>query len=269
MSRAEIQKITVLMSLNPADTNLMLAGIRLTVSFNKELKLLYVAQTNKAEQEVLPELEKYARTITVKVPGINVSFSVIIRPGKNFARIISDDLETIILVAGSSKFKELSGHLRKSPVPYLFIDEKEPFTSDFGKAIIPVDMRSQNKDSLLWAVFFGRNNHSEIIAIGANDKSKEARHDVAKHLHSLKKLLAKTNVPHKIYKGSRGSLSIQREALDTALQLNAGLLILLGSSYITWLDRLIGLPEEKIIRSAGKLPVLVVNPRRETYLVCD
>jgi len=32
---------------------------------------------------------------------------------------------------------------------------------------------------------------------------------------------------------------------------------------------IIGLPEEKIVRQARGLAVLVVNPRRETYLVCE
>ncbi len=269
MSKTEIQKITVLLTLNQSDTNLMLAGIRLAVSFNKELKLLYLAYNNKKEYKALIHLEKYALIISGKVPELKVSFSILQNPGKNFARIISDEMETIILVAGSSRFKELSGHLRKSPVPYLFIDENRPFESGFEKVIIPVDMRQQNKDSLLWAVFFGRNNHSEIIAIGANDKSREARHEVARHMNALKKFLTKTNVSHKIYKGSRGSLSIQREALERAIQLNSDLIIVLGSSFITWIDRLIGLPEGKIINMAGKLPVLLVNPRRETYLVCD
>jgi hypothetical protein len=59
------------------------------------------------------------------------------------------------------------------------------------------------------------------------------------------------------------------EALEFALSENADLLILLGSSVITPLDWLIGLPERKIIRNAGNLPVLLVNPRRDNYILCD
>jgi hypothetical protein len=44
---------------------------------------------------------------------------------------------------------------------------------------------------------------------------------------------------------------------------------LLGSSFITLLDLLIGLPEEKIVKKADHFAVLVINPKRETYLVCE
>lgn len=269
MSKPELQKIVVYLSLNEFDTNLMMAGIKLAAAFRKELRLMYISNDKENLVKAEEELARYANTINNKVSSLKVSVSVMRHPGNSFAQVLADEMETIILVAGASRFKELSKVLRKSPVPFLFINEKEPFNSEFRKVIIPVDMRQQNKDSLLWSVFFGRNHRSEIIAIGASDRSKESRKNIAAHLHSLKKLLVKSEVPHKIYRGERGSLSIQREAVETAGTLKADLLIILGSSFVTWLDLLIGLPEEKIIKSAGNLPVLIVNPKRETYLVCD
>jgi hypothetical protein len=269
MTKPELQKIVIYLSLNKTDTNLMMAGIKLAVTFQKELRLLYLCGSNGIQEKAEAEMARYSDTISKNVPGLHVTCAVLKHPGRHFARILADEMEAIVLVAGFSRFKELAKPLRSSPIPFLFVNENEPFTSSFRKVIVPVDMRRQNKDSLLWSVFFGRNNNSEIIAIGANDRSKESQKAVAGHLHSLKKLLTKSNVTHSIYKGSRGSLSIQREVLETSGQLSADLMILLGSSFVTWLDLLIGLPEEKIIRQAGNLPVLVVNPRRETYLVCD
>lgn len=269
MTKPELQKIVIYLSLNKTDTNLMMAGIQLAAAFQKELRLLYLTDSNGMKEKAGIEMARYSDTISKNVPGLHVTCAVINHPGRHFTRVLADEMEAIVLVAGFSHFKELAKPLRSSPIPFLFVNENEPFTSSFRKVIVPVDMRRQNKDSLLWSVFFGRNNDSEIIAIGANDRSKDSQKAVAAHLRSLKKLLTKSNVTHSIYKGSRGSLSIQREVLETSGQLNADLMILLGSSYVTWLDLLIGLPEEKIIRKAGNLPVLVVNPRRETYLVCD
>jgi hypothetical protein len=269
MTKPELQKIVIYLSLNKTDTNLMMAGIQLAAAFQKELRLLYLTDSNGMKEKAGIEMARYSDTISKNVPGLHVTCAVINHPGRHFTRVLADEMEAIVLVAGFSHFKELAKPLRSSPIPFLFVNENEPFTSSFRKVIVPVDMRRQNKDSLLWSVFFGRNNDSEIIAIGANDRSKDSQKAVAAHLRSLKKLLSKSNVTHRIYKGSRGSLSIQREVLETSGQLNADLMILLGSSYVTWLDLLIGLPEEKIIRKAGNLPVLVVNPRRETYLVCD
>jgi nucleotide-binding universal stress UspA family protein len=269
MTKPELQKIVIYLSLNKTDTNLMMAGIQLAAAFQKEMRLLYLTGSNGLKEKAEEEMARYSDTISKKVPGIHVTCAIINHPGRHFSRVLADEMEAIVLVAGFNRFKELSKPLRSSPIPFMFVNENEPFTSSFRRVIVPVDMRRQNKDSLLWSVFFGRNNDSEIIAIGANDRSKDSQKAVAAHLHSLKKLLIKSNVKHRIYKGSRGSLSIQREVLETSGQLDADLMILLGSSYVTWLDLLIGLPEEKIIRQAGNLPVLIVNPRRETYLVCD
>lgn len=265
----QIQKIAVLLTQEQSDTNLLLAAMRLAEAFRKELLLIsLITKIEKLDHEKAI-LDTYAATLRREIPQVPVTVSAMPHPGNNLARVLSDELEAIMLIAGSQRFTALSKHLRNSPIPFLFINEREPFLSEFKKVIIPVDMRKQNKDSLLWSVFFGRNNGSEIIAIGANDKSKEGRKMVASHLNALKRLVVKSGVAHKLYKGSHGSLSVQQEALATAGDLNADLLILLGSSYITWLDRLIGLPEEKTLRNAGSLPVLLVNPRRETYLVCD
>jgi len=82
-------------------------------------------------------------------------------------------------------------------------------------------------------------------------------------------MLTKYGISHKIYKGSLGSFRIQNEGFEAAGQMQAGLLVLLGSSAFTVLDYLIGLPEEKIVKRSETFGVLVVNPRRETYLVCE
>jgi hypothetical protein len=44
--------------------------------------------------------------------------------------------------------------------------------------------------------------------------------------------------------------------------------VILGSSTITLLDIIIGLPEKKIITKAGNLPVLLINSKRDNYLLC-
>jgi nucleotide-binding universal stress UspA family protein len=269
MEKTELQKIVVYLTSDGSDSGLIPAGIRLAAAFRKELRLLSLVssqQTLKISEDLL---QSYAGMVRQQYPDLQVSAVTLIHPGKILAKILADDMETILLIAGAQHFNMFSETLRNSPVPFLFMHTNREITSEFKKIIIPVDLRNQNKDSLLWSVFFGRNIRSEIIAIGANDRSADSRKQVNVHLNALKRLLVKSEIPHKIYRGSRGSLSIQQEALETASELGADMMILLGSSYITWLDRLIGLPEAKIIRKAAALPVLVVNPRRETYLVCD
>jgi hypothetical protein len=269
MAQQKNQKIAVNLTMGIGDDNLIMAGVQLPRIFGKQLHLLHILPKNRPAKNAGYDLEKIATLVSGRINDVNVTCEVMPNPGRNLSRVLSDDLEVIIFITGSRQFKKVAHALRSSPVPFLFVSEQEEFTSDFSKVVIPVDMRRQNEDSLLWSLFFGRNARSHVIAIGANDKSKEGKKNVASHLNSAKRLFTKAGVSHNIYRGSKGSLSIQNEAFDSSEKLGANLYILLGSSYVTWLDLIIGLPEQKIIEKAGNLPVLVVNPRRETYLVCE
>jgi hypothetical protein len=263
------QKVVVYASLAETDTQLILCGIRLATLFKKELCLFYQASKAFHDTSIDSQLKKYRDFIRQDIPDLPVSILISSLKGEKFASRLADENEAIILVAESSDFKKLSVSLRNSPIPFLFIDGKNPFHSDFSKVIFPVDLRHQNKDAMKWVLYFGKYNHSEIIAIGANDKVRSNQRLVTALLLSLKKMMAKSGVALKIYKGSRSSLGIHNEGLAAAYQFQANLMVLLGSSTVTMLDLLLGLPEEKIIRRAEGLPVLVVNPRRETYLVCE
>ena len=269
MPETDIQKIGVLVSYNQNDKILIDSAITLCKAFKKDLIIIGLDRkevfSESQEETICNEL----LSIKQNFPECRPSYQILKQPGQQLARILADDLEVILLVTGKSRFRELARPLRSSPIPFLFINEHSEQTFTFKKVLVPVDMRKQNKDSLLWSAYFGRHHQSEVIAIGANDNSKEARKSIAAHLMSFKNHLTKTGVTHKIYKGSKGSLAIQREAFETAQAFRADLMILLGSSYVTWLDLLIGLPEEKIIKKANDFPVLIVNPKRETYLLCE
>lgn len=264
-----LQKIVVYTTLEEGDTPLILCGAKLASVFNKELCLFYQARGASHSLEIDKKLEKYRQALKRDIPGLPVSAMVATFKEERLAAALADEQEAILLVAGAGQFRQLSSGLMASPIPFLFVSEKHPFHSAFDKVIFPVDLRQQNKDAMKWILYFGKYNHSEIVAVGANDKSKYNRHQVDGLLSGLKNVLVKANIPHKIYRGTRNSLSIHNEGLAAAQQLNAGLLVLLGSSAITLLDLVLGLPEEKIVRRAGPIPVLVVNPRRETYLVCE
>jgi hypothetical protein len=263
------QKVLVYTSLVKSDTQLIICGIRLANLFKKELCLFYQASKAFHDTTIDCQLKNYRDLIRQDVPDLPVSILISSLKGENLASKLADDNEVIIMVADSSDFSKLAVSLRNSPIPFLFIDGKIPFLSDFRKVIFPVDLRHQNQDAMKWVLYFGKYNHSEITAIGANDKVKANQRLVTAHLWSLKKMLTKSGVSLKIIKGTRSSLGIHNEGLSAAFQLQADLLILLGSSTITILDLLVGLPEEKMIKKAAGLPVLVVNPRRETYLVCE
>lgn len=266
---AKRQKIVVFTQLRESDRNLADCGFQLASTFKKDLCLFFQASQNPGQTGIETVLHGLIPETETVQPPVNTSVLVRhIQPGK-IALTLADEEEAIIIVAAASAFSALRTTLQASPVPFLFIDEKTNWKNNFRKIITPVDLRSQIRDALLWTIYFTKYFHAESVVIGASDKSPDSRVQVKAHLNAFKKSALKFNLNHKIYRGSRNSLSVQYEALDYALAEEAGLLVLLGSSVITPLEWIFGLPEKKIIRKAGRLPVLIINPAREVYALCE
>jgi hypothetical protein len=270
MSEKKEQKIVVFITFTPADNNLILNGIKLASVFKKKLCLVYrMNSKNSKQREVFNQkLIEYTVPIKKEIPTLKTSVLLLKENIRELPDILADDYEAILLIANAGQFKKLSKAVTESPVPFLFIKPEAPL-SEYKKIVLPVDLRKENSDSILWSSWFGRFNQSEIIAIAANEKSRESQKQVARNITLAKKLYLKFKVSHKLFKGRKTSLRNSFEALEFALAEKSDLLILLGSSVITPLDSLIGLPERKIIRNAGNLPVLLVNPRRDNYILCD
>ena len=271
MSEKKEQKIIVLLSLFPSDKTLILNGIRIASIFKKELCLCFNhSNRQKNERDRIKKiLTEYTNPIKNELPDIKVSTLLINENLKDLPEKLSDDLEGIFLIAGKSDFKKYSKAVTESPIPFLFVDESRETVPDYKRLVLPVDLRKENSDSALWSSYFGRFNDTVIVVVAANDKNKDNKNQVAKNVVLSKKLFQKFKLQHKVFKGQKSSLGVAGEALNLALSSEIDLIVILGSSTITPLDLLVGLPEKKIIRRSEKLPVLIINPRKDNYILCD
>jgi hypothetical protein len=69
--------------------------------------------------------------------------------------------------------------------------------------------------------------------------------------------------------GKSSSWGICKETLNRSAEWKGDLMIFSGSSSITLLDLLIGLPEKRIVLRAGNLPIMLINPRKDICMMCD
>ncbi len=264
-----LQKIVLYLSDPGAAASLIEQGIRLAAIFNKEICLFYHARKKEHGLEIDGQLVRYRETIHVRFPDLPVSLLVGSYRKDRMARILADEQEAVLVLAESHDFRTLSAALLESPIPFLFISASVTSRSSYRKIVFPVDLRLRNSEAMKWILYFGKFNHSEIIVIGANDRDSSNRRQVHQNLAILKKMLLKYDIAHRFVKGTRNSLGIYRESLYAAREIQADMLVLLGSPVLTLPDLLLGQPEAKMVREAGDLPVLIVNPRREAYLVCE
>ena len=271
MTEVKHQKIIVFLSLTETDKNLILNGIRIATIFKKELCLCY--NHSKKEKQLIEEisikLTNYLIPIKNELPGLKISTLILSESLSKIPEKLADDHEAILMLAGTHEFKKYAKSLEESSVPFLFVNVKEQVFSEFKKLILPIDFRKENQDCMLWGSYFGRFNSSGIVVVAANDKAKEEQRQVAVNVALGRKWFQKFKIEHKVFKGSKSSFQNAFEALELALSSESDLLILLGSSTITLVDLLIGLPEKKITKRAGKLPILIINPRKDNYILCD
>jgi hypothetical protein len=271
MAENKEQKIVVLMSLNPNDKNLILNGIRIAGIFGKELCLCYnhSKKEKKDRENFKNQLTTYLAPVKKELPALSISTLLLSEKLADLPDKLADDFEAILIIAGASEFSKYAKSVAESPIAFLFVDEKAEQLSEFKKLILPIDLRKENAESALWCSYFGRFNSAGIVVVAANDKDKDEQKQVNVNVAVSKKLFQKFKITYKIFRGTKSSLQNSFEALELALSSGSDLLVILGSSVITPLDLLIGLPERKIINRAGKLPVLVVNPRKDNYILCD
>ncbi len=270
MPEVKQQKIMVLLSLTPNDKNVILNGIRLAEIFKKELCLCNLSKKEKQENEKIKiQVANYISPIKNELPSLKVSSLILSEAALILPEKLSDDYEAILVLAAASDFRKHSKSLTESSIPFLFVNEDRDQIPDYKKLILPMDWRSESSDSALWGANFGRFNRSGIVIVAANDSAKAEQNLVAKNVTLTRKLYRKLNIEHKVFKGSNSSFNNAFEALELAKTSGSDLMILLGSSHITPLDWLVGLPEKKILKQAGNLPILIVNPRKDNYILCD
>ena len=270
MTERKEQKIAVLVGNKNTDKNLILHGIKLAAAFKKELCFLHVRKEKGTNSELMPSLmDGYKAVVNANISHLKVSGLMLKgNPGELIESMV-DEHEVILFILPTEQFKTWKGAIRNSPVPFLFVDATSYSIPDYKKIVLPLDLRKESRDSVLWASYFARFNRSGINVLAANDKVKENIKSIQKNVLLMKKLFDKFNLGFRIFKGSSSSLKIQFEALELAKNSAAELIIILGSSYISFIDVFIGLPENKVVRKAGNLPVLLINPRRDMYIMCD
>ena len=268
MANKQEQKIIVFTSLGEGDDVLIQHAIKLAFIFKKELCLLYNLPSNKQKEASREHLFSYVQKIKEELPGFAVSTLLLAEKKSSLPDVLAENHEGILIVANATKFKQYSRSLSESPIPFIFVHPDSKI-NDYNRLVQPMDLRKENSDGSLWCSYFGRYNQAEIVIVAANDKSKEGKQNVAKNVILSRKLYAKFGIKHTVYKGSKSSFRNAFEVLDHALASDCNLFVCLGSSSITPLDYLVGLPERKLINKAGKLPVMIVNPRRDNYILCD
>jgi hypothetical protein len=151
---------------------------------------------------------------------------------------------------------------RNLRVPYLFLRPNIEFGVE--KISLPVSFLVEDKEKAPFASAFGRFCKSKILIYAPKDYGSKAR----KTINQMKTLFNSFFINYEEKQGKKGSFGIEREAVRNAKNDNCRMAIISASREYGLDDIIFGSKEKKIINST-KIPLLVINPRADLYVLCD
>lgn len=148
-------------------------------------------------------------------------------------------------------------------IPYLFVKKDGSNLEAIKKIIVPVGFLVEEKEKGALANSFGRFFGSDIILLQPRDKGSKAR----QNLYFLKRLLTGYKQQFSIMQGQKSSFGIEKEAISLAQRENAELVFIMASREYGLDDLFFGSKEYHVLKKAA-LPVMVLNPRDDIYVLC-
>lgn len=269
MSNLSEHKVVVVCDFSERMNDVILHGVRMADILKKELCLLGLWRNKSHKIEIQEKISQTIRSIQINIPNMQISSLLLPKSLRNNMVKLVEDYNAVLVVMHQTELKSGLRAFRESRIAFLFVNGNSPHYLNYKNVFVPVDCRKASKETALWASYLGRLNQSMIHLVYARETDSEQLGQLNKNLNSIQKFLSSLNVRHQFISGKTTSWGICKETLTNAQTWNGDVLVFAGSTYISLIDLIIGLPEKKMIRMAGDLPILIINPRKDTCIICD
>jgi len=266
MAKIEDQRILVWCNDEENCKRSILDAIYFAVKLEKEV-CLFANYTDDNKRDTLSNrLSIFAEVIKNDIPSITVSTLLLRGKLSNLMKELGEKHNAILLCYGGKITNSLLRAFYRSGFPFYFSKERDKTGNNFKKIIIPIDFRNSTKEATLWGSYLGRFNQSDILLLKAKEKPGEQKEQVDSIIAFVKKFYNQFIFNYGVSEGKSNSWGIHNEAADKAQEFE--LLIFTGSLNVTFADWLIG-PFEKRLVNRSTLPVLLINPQKELYVLCS
>lgn len=243
--------------------NLLLSAWELSQKFGKKFAVILHAMESSNTVCSHEEMTLYLQTFNITADYIDFKKETI----NNFQNIC-EEIEVSFLLLQLTK--ESSGEIkfqlnatRQLRIPYL-IYNKSFNLLNFNKILLPISFLVEELEKAQFASAFGRFFDSEISLLLAKDYGSKALTNSQKIVAVLEKFNLKAN----IIKGRKDSFKINQEAIQVAEIELYDLLIVSASREYGLDDLIFGSMEQRLIKKST-IPILLINPRDDLYVLCD
>ena len=269
MSNISAQKVIVVCDFSERMKEVIVHGVRMADILKKELCLIATWKDKTQKKQVQDKMIRTSQSLKSNLPEMQISSLLLQGSLRDNMFKLADEYDAVLVVLHQADIKFGLKAFRESNIGFLFVNGSSPEYLQYKNVLVPLDYRKASKENALWASYLGRFNKANIHVVYAKETNTEELGKLNQNLVFIRKFLASLNVSCQLIAGKSNSWGIFDETLINAAEWNGDVMVFAGSTNISLIDFIIGLPEEKIIRKAGNLPILIINPLRDTCILCD
>ncbi len=250
---------------------------------DKGIVFLHVQDPKYVSESISPELAKekiQQAERLISSYGILSEYYLLEGKTSEILKGSIEKLNVICLITGINTSKkgkkadapeELLKNLEYIKTAYLLAPEPLSDEKLLKNIAFTIDFEKESKEKIPWASYFGRFNRSLIYVCYPEYKDDYLSRSTQENLRFVKKMFEELNVNYVVEEIGRVNYSstIDMEAIKRFENNRIGLLIAVSTRGKTVIDFLRFRPEYKTIRNPYKIPVLMLNPREDIYVLCD
>lgn len=151
---------------------------------------------------------------------------------------------------------------RELRMPYYFVKPGQEI--NFDRVLVPVGFLVEEVEKGRYCRGMGLKFHSHFMFMVANDYGTRARHNADTIMVNLQK----NSIEYEELDSHKNSFKIELEAVDRVTEQNADILMISASREYSIDDIIFGPKELKVIKKS-LVPLMIINPRKDLYTLCE
>jgi nucleotide-binding universal stress UspA family protein len=249
--------------------NALSHAVKMSKVLDNTITLLHIVKKEKDIEEGLDRLKEKAAQAQEKY---GVTTDAVVKEGTIFTTIgeytkENEDINLVIMgTHGMKGMQKLTGSwalkvIVSSYAPFIVVQDPPTEKVSYDKIVFPVNFKSENREKLIWAIYFGKIFKAKIHFVKQDVSDRSLEKKVNQNLTFARKYISKYNVEYEIATAEKSS-NFAQATLNYAKEIEADLMLIMTTKNIGTLDYVMGASEQFIIANTARIPVMCVNPRK-------